>query len=118
CYTSIRIARQQIRLFCQPPPGGQGKGDAMGKKKKEQNAKKKSAGNHSYINRKYKNSLFRMLFSDREALLSLYNAVNQTAYKDPRSEEHTSELQSRFDLVCRLLLEKKKQDITTKNNIQ
>src|SRR5699024_1085673 len=30
-----------------------------------------------------------------------------------RSEEHTSELQSRFDLVCRLLLEKKK-----KNNNQ
>src|SRR5699024_11782597 len=27
---------------------------------------------------------------------------------DIRSEEHTSELQSRFDLVCRLLLEKKK----------
>src|SRR5699024_11367331 len=27
---------------------------------------------------------------------------------DERSEEHTSELQSRFDLVCRLLLEKKK----------
>src|SRR5699024_12877046 len=26
----------------------------------------------------------------------------------PRSEEHTSELQSRFDLVCRLLLEKTK----------
>src|SRR5437868_14472293 len=30
-----------------------------------------------------------------------------TAPQD-RSEEHTSELQSRFDLVCRLLLEKKK----------
>src|SRR5699024_11791849 len=28
-----------------------------------------------------------------------------------RSEEHTSELQSRFDLVCRLLLEKKKKEI-------
>src|SRR2546428_6361780 len=27
-----------------------------------------------------------------------------------RSEEHTSELQSRSDLVCRLLLEKKKQN--------
>src|SRR5438067_10556323 len=27
-----------------------------------------------------------------------------------RSEEHTSELQSRFDLVCRLLLEKKNDD--------
>src|SRR5207249_8949491 len=30
-----------------------------------------------------------------------------------RSEEHTSELQSRFDLVCRLLLEKKKQCTAT-----
>src|SRR5699024_11776789 len=29
-----------------------------------------------------------------------------------RSEEHTSELQSRFDLVCRLLLEKKKKKMT------
>src|SRR5437868_12542123 len=28
-----------------------------------------------------------------------------------RSEEHTSELQSRFDLVCRLLLEKKKRGV-------
>src|SRR5437868_9047372 len=28
-----------------------------------------------------------------------------------RSEDHTSELQSRFDLVCRLLLEKKKKKI-------
>src|SRR5438034_7487517 len=28
---------------------------------------------------------------------------------NPRSEEHTSELQSHSDLVCRLLLEKKKQ---------
>src|SRR5438067_8634847 len=30
-----------------------------------------------------------------------------------RSEEHTSELQSRFDLVCRLLLEKKKSHVAT-----
>src|SRR2546428_7443503 len=29
-------------------------------------------------------------------------------HRDIRSEEHTSELQSRSDLVCRLLLEKKK----------
>src|SRR5437868_8405701 len=33
-----------------------------------------------------------------------------------RSEEHTSELQSRFDLVCRLLLEKKKQQQHTYSN--
>src|SRR5260221_10907535 len=31
-----------------------------------------------------------------------------------RSEEHTSELQSHSDLVCRLLLEKKKRDIFTR----
>src|SRR5438132_5724681 len=31
----------------------------------------------------------------------------------PRSEEHTSELQSHSDLVCRLLLEKKKKTIKT-----
>src|SRR5438309_4382156 len=29
--------------------------------------------------------------------------------REPRSEEHTSELQSQFHLVCRLLLEKKKE---------
>src|SRR5690349_23034344 len=33
--------------------------------------------------------------------------------EDRRSEEHTSELQSRRDLVCRLLLEKKKKKKTT-----
>src|SRR5437870_8914253 len=32
-----------------------------------------------------------------------------------RSEEHTSELQSRGHLVCRLLLEKKKQDTSSAN---
>src|SRR5690349_22510509 len=32
----------------------------------------------------------------------------KTIYQQNRSEEHTSELQSRRDLVCRLLLEKKK----------
>src|SRR5699024_11985931 len=35
--------------------------------------------------------------------------LNPLMAEEPeRSEEHTSELQSRFDLVCRLLLEKKK----------
>src|SRR5690625_6382477 len=33
-------------------------------------------------------------------------------FKTPRSEEHTSELQSRGHLVCRLLLEKKKKRAT------
>src|SRR5690349_23177327 len=36
------------------------------------------------------------------------NATTTTSGGGNRSEEHTSELQSRRDLVCRLLLEKKK----------
>src|SRR5438034_4780896 len=39
---------------------------------------------------------------------------DQGAALRARSEEHTSELQSHSDLVCRLLLEKKKQKIGTK----
>src|SRR5688572_31129139 len=35
-----------------------------------------------------------------------------------RSEEHTSELQSQSNLVCRLLLEKKKNNIKKKNQIE
>src|SRR5690606_42023009 len=41
--------------------------------------------------------------------LPLAKKINpNTDYRGPRSEEHTSELQSRENLVCRLLLEKKK----------
>src|SRR2546422_3531282 len=38
-------------------------------------------------------------------------AAGEGRRPDPRSEEHTSELQSRLHLVCRLLLEKKKIDV-------
>src|SRR3989440_7334527 len=40
------------------------------------------------------------------------SAFAKNFWKPERSEEHTSELQSRSDLVCRLLLEKKKKTIT------
>src|SRR5207249_71010 len=43
----------------------------------------------------------------QEVLADLWGA-DETIIPIERSEEHTSELQSRFDLVCRLLLEKKK----------
>src|SRR2546429_5166163 len=48
---------------------------------------------------------------DRRALFALVTAWSRGAVKlqrPRRSEEHTSELQSRLHLVCRLLLEKKK----------
>src|SRR5437868_11221261 len=42
------------------------------------------------------------------SVVPMDGAVVLSMMKNERSEEHTSELQSRFDLVCRLLLEKKK----------
>src|SRR2546429_3305879 len=47
---------------------------------------------------------------DIKELLGHANIQNSVKYID-RSEEHTSELQSRLHLVCRLLLEKKKKKI-------
>src|SRR3989440_6083363 len=42
-------------------------------------------------------------------------SIGDPALVTGRSEEHTSELQSRSDLVCRLLLEKKKKTINRHN---
>src|SRR2546422_4676671 len=41
-------------------------------------------------------------------LVDQISALGASRFRDERSEEHTSELQSRLHLVCRLLLEKKK----------
>src|SRR5699024_11256966 len=49
----------------------------------------------SLLRRKFRKVRFSRTNSDLSA---------QSAHRVPRSEEHTSELQSRFDLVCRLLL--------------
>src|SRR3712207_8350566 len=46
-------------------------------------------------------------------LTAVTNPTVRTAARTVRSEEHTSELQSRQYLVCRLLLEKKKKTDTT-----
>src|SRR5699024_12360163 len=47
---------------------------------------------------------------DRHLLRDAALVVPLRRSEPGRSEEHTSELQSRFDLVCRLLLEKKKRE--------
>src|SRR5207247_10320996 len=54
---------------------------------------------------------FEILRLDQQHLdvSSLFERSGQVRYG--RSEEHTSELQSRVDLVCRLLLEKKKENM-------
>src|SRR5438270_5040141 len=55
------------------------------------------------------------LVSQNEIILPMPSKWAQTARRmiSFRSEEHTSELQSQSNLVCRLLLEKKKKDIRT-----
>src|SRR5438874_5458365 len=54
-------------------------------------------------------TLFRSVAVQRRAgLRQERGARTKSRGDDDRSEEHTSELQSRRDLVCRLLLEKKK----------
>src|SRR5699024_11861172 len=70
------------------------------------------------INKQYRFQIL-LKYKSEPNLLDVLHKINEyynERYKkdklslkiDVRSEEHTSELQSRFDLVCRLLLEKKK----------
>src|SRR5439155_4675171 len=54
--------------------------------------------------------------NDVRASSKLEVAATQFEIQGLRSEEHTSELQSRGHLVCRLLLEKKKKYRTKRNN--
>src|SRR5699024_12485347 len=69
---------------------------------------------------KEENIKLKQLNSDLEQELACKKKViekythNSYAATGIRSEEHTSELQSRFDLVCRLLLEKKNKIINNK----
>ena len=54
----------------------------MAKRKNRKTTKKPLTAN-----KKYKDTVFRMLFSDRKNLLSLYNAINETGYEDPEELE-------------------------------
>src|SRR5688572_31370791 len=71
-------------------------------------------------------TLFRSLTeSGREAIFPHRMGYSSSSIKQPqafdrdnRSEEHTSELQSQSNLVCRLLLEKKKQVLNPANKHQ
>src|SRR5687768_17919311 len=52
-----------------------------------------------------------------KSLLRQSSPTRNSSVRPPRSEEHTSELQSRLHLVCRLLLEKKKKKNKIKQQI-
>src|SRR5438309_7896306 len=54
----------------------------------------------------------RMPDQPSQAVQDYLKAIHMLGWSGMRSEEHTSELQSQFHLVCRLLLEKKKASST------
>src|SRR5699024_11690890 len=64
-------------------------------------------------NRSYEHTTYKMIAPSQpnknKGMLKWRNVGTHVSHIwDTRSEEHTSELQSRFDLVCRLLLEKER----------
>src|SRR2546422_5419874 len=67
-------------------------------------------------------TLFRSRFNPAQLVFTFSNLRGQQFFDRPaarlrvRSEEHTSELQSRLHLVCRLLLEKKKKKRAKQNS--
>src|SRR5699024_11518503 len=68
--------------------------------------------NPRFIYIKLKSDYLKIWFNrdSLHVILSIESNINYPYHYNmqlKRSEEHTSELQSRFDLVCRLLLEKK-----------
>src|SRR5689334_24507847 len=63
---------------------------------------------NSWKAKKFRFLCFQMASASRRLSPRRITSVSATA--TPRSEEHTSELQSQFHLVCRLLLEKKKKE--------
>src|SRR2546422_6324675 len=62
----------------------------------------------------------KMVYAIQESLVCVFAVMIAAAlafiFCAARSEEHTSELQSRLHLVCRLLLEKKKKQVLRKTN--
>ena len=58
--------------------------------KKSSNSQNNYSSGGFQINRAYKDALFRMLFNNREALLSLYNAINHSDYQNPDELEITT----------------------------
>src|SRR2546430_10218535 len=55
---------------------------------------------------------------DSRSALALHHSPAASNLEIARSEEHTSELQSQSNLVCRLLLEKKKRTVTRQTGLR
>src|SRR5699024_12203500 len=93
-----------LNIKCSKVEEQQSKPIASTQKKKTETKDKNSTTNKENYKRKDDNPVYK----DVDAYLKSINFNGNVTIYRKRSEEHTSELQSRFDLVCRLLLEKKK----------
>ena len=73
-------------------PAHQAKGGHQMKKKKRITVKPKAepVTRKTKVHREHKDTLFRMLFREKDALLALYNALNRTEYTDTSSLEITT----------------------------
>src|SRR5438309_8941167 len=76
---------------------------------------------HVFVFRGRRGDLIKMLWWDGDGLCLFAKRLERGRFIWPqvtsgRSEEHTSELQSQFHLVCRLLLEKKKKNKIINHN--
>src|SRR5699024_11554259 len=76
----------------------------------ESNKEKSFVQQYNKVMEKYEKTNDPYMLHDELSAIRFLPVKQETknAFNLSRSEEHTSELQSRFDLVCRLLLEKKK----------
>src|SRR3989449_7746108 len=66
----------------------------------------------AWANRDFNSKAQGISFPGVPTVIGPFNAYDGRVRFSERSEEHTSELQSRLHLVCRLLLEKKKKHLT------
>ena len=76
-------------------------------KEQSQSKEHHSGEEEVHVQRKYKDRLFRMIFHDKENLLSLYNALNRTSYENAEelevvTLENAIYINTRKILLCRI----------------
>src|SRR5438093_7590700 len=71
---------------------------------------------HPHVRKLFARERHEMQVGRYEILEMIGSGAHGRSFPEFRSEEHTSELQSLTNLVCRLLLEKKKGDVCTQHS--
>src|SRR5690606_39576742 len=110
---AARLAAAQVvgpgdRLCCaESEPRQTGRARGSSRRRRGRCSRAQAAGNRRHAAASAPGQAVRQAAAEGP-VRQLHAAGTGTACRSARSEEHTSELQSRENLVCRLLLEKKK----------